>query len=312
MSFGWPWALALLALIPAVLVAMWVLTRRRPPSGIAFPDLDILAAAAPPPRKRRFIPLALATLGASALVVGLARPETTRVVPREQATIVLAIDVSGSMEADDVKPTRLRAAQDAAGRFAEKVPRQYQIGLVTFSGVATTVLPPTTDRPALRQAIESLVADGNTAIGDAVVSSLDAIRSTQPQAGDVLSSARVLLLSDGSNRVGVPLDEAAELAKKARVRVFTVALGTPDGVTPDGISVPPDVEALKRLAKDTGGIGYESRDAESVGTVYDNLGTFIGTDRVPAEATAWWALGGSILLALAALAGWRFAPRVRS
>ena len=312
MSFAWPWALALLALIPAILAAMWVLTRRRRPSGVAFPDLDILTAAAPPPRKRRFVPLALATFGSAALVVGLARPQTTRVVPREQATIVLAIDVSGSMAADDVKPTRLRAAQDAAERFAEKVPRQYQVGLVTFSGVATTVLPPTTDRPALRQAIESLVADGNTAIGDAVASSLDAIRSTQPDAGDALRSARILLLSDGSNRVGIPLEEAAERATKAKVPVFTVGLGTPDGVTPDGIPVPPDVDALKKLAKDTGAVGYESRDAESVGKVYENLGTFIGTDRVPAEATSWWALAASLLLALAALAGWRVAPRVRS
>lgn len=312
MSFAWPWALALLALIPAILATMWALTRRRRPAGVAFPDLDILAAAAPPPRKRRFVPLALATLGAATLIVGLGRPQTTRVVPREQATIVLAIDVSGSMEADDVQPTRLRAAQNAAERFAEKVPRQYQIGLVTFSGVATTVLPPTTDRPALRQAIESLVADGNTAIGDAVTSSLDSIRSTQPAAGDTLQSARILLLSDGSNRVGIPLEEAAARAKKAGVPVFTVALGTPDGVTPDGISVPPDVDALKKLGSDTGGVGYESRDAESVGKVYENLGTFIGTDRVPAEATAWWAFGGSLLLALAALSGWRFAPRIHA
>lgn len=310
MSFQWPWALALLPLVPGGLGAWWFLSRRRRPTGVAHPDLDLLRSIALPPRRRRFVPIALLAASTSAFVVGLARPESSRVVPREQATIVLAIDVSGSMEADDVKPTRLRAAQDAALQFARTVPRQYQIGLVTFSGVATTVLPPTTDRVALEQAVNGLVAEGNTAIGDAVMASLDAIRQTQPEANGPLRSARILLLSDGSNRVGVTTDVAGDAAKKLGVPVFTVALGTQDGVTPDGISVPPDVRALKRLAEQTGGRGYESRDAESVSDVYKNLGTFIGTDRVPAEATALWALAGSILLALAAATGFRYAPRL--
>ena len=313
MSFFWPWALALLFLIPSTSAAVWWSRRRRTRPGVAHPDIDLLVSLGSAPSWRRFLAPVLALLAFAALTVGLARPKTTTDVPREQATIMLAIDTSGSMGASDVAPYRLRAAQDAAERFAERVPRQYQVGLVTFAAQASLVVPPSTDRIALKSAIEGLNADGDTAIGDAVLASIQAIIQTQPGV-EKLVSARVLLLSDGKNHAGASVEDAIAKAKSVGVPVFTVALGTPDGTLPNGTGgytpVPPDVENLKKLATETGGRAYQSRDAGSVGAVYEHLGTFIGTDSVPSEATGWWALAGALLLAAAAAAAWRFGTRL--
>lgn len=310
MSFYWPWALLGLPAAAALLFGVHRWRRRRPPTdGLPFPDLDLLNEAATPPRLRRRLAPALAMLAGLLLIVGLARPQTTRDVPRERATIMLAIDVSGSMAADDVSPYRLRAAQDAALRFAEEVPRTYQVGLVSFSAGASVLVPPSTNRDALRQGIESLVPGGATAIGAAIVGSLDAIRDTQGGAtqGD---AARILLLSDGSNSSGISVPEAVRQADEAKVPVFTVALGTPDGRLPDGREVPPDVAALAAIAEDTGGNSFESRDAASVSEVYAELGSFIGTEKAQGEATARWVGAGLVLLLAAGAAWWRFGSRL--
>ena len=155
---------------------------------------------------------------------------------------MLAVDVSGSMAADDVAPYRLRAAQDAALTFADEVPRQFQVGLVSFSGQANLLVAPTTDRAALRRAIDGLTPDGATAIGEAVLTSLDAIRTAQNAGGEgqPLESARIVVLSDGATTVGVAPQQAAAEAKQAGVPIYTVALGTADGVLPNGQPVPPD------------------------------------------------------------------------
>ncbi len=313
MSFFWPWALALLGLIPIVAAAVWVARRKRTRPGVAHPDIDLLVSLGSAPSWRRFVAPVLALMALVALTVGLARPKSTTDVPREQATIMLAIDTSGSMGASDVAPYRLRAAQDAAVRFADRVPRQYQVGLVTFAAQASLIVAPSTDRIVLKSAIEGLTADGDTAIGDAVLTSIDAIAATQPGVEKLVSS-RILLLSDGKNHAGASVEDAIAKAKSVGVPVFTVALGTPDGALPNGqggyTPVPPDVENLRRLASETGGRGYESRDAGSVGAVYEHLGTFIGTDSVPSESTGWWALVGSLLLAGAAASAWRFGTRL--
>lgn len=312
MSFQTPWALLLLLLIPlgSALYVVWKRRGSRP--AVPFPDLDILAAAAPPPRLRRHLPVALLALALVGGVFALARPEVTTTVPRDRATIMLAIDVSGSMKADDVAPYRLRAAQDAAITFADTVPRHFEVGLVGFSGSASVLLQPSTDRIALKQGIEALVPDGSTAIGDAVLASLDAIRATQPEA-TTLQSARILLLSDGKNQQGVSVAEGADAAKAAGVPVFTVALGTADGIIYGSggyIPVPPDPEALGALATTTGGEFFESQDAGSVKKVYENLGTFIGTRNVEREVTAWPAGIAALLLLVAGAAAWRFGPRL--
>lgn len=201
MSFANPWALLLL--IPLLAgAAWWVLRERRGTRAAAVPfaDLDLVAVAAPGRRWTRWLPGTLLLLALTGFTFALARPEAVTAIPREEGSIMLAIDVSGSMAADDVAPYRLRAAQDAAKTFADTVPRQFQVGLVAFNGQADILLPPSTDRAALKRSIDSLVADGATASGEAILSSLDAIRSTQPGA-QKLRSARVLLLSDGANTV---------------------------------------------------------------------------------------------------------------
>jgi Ca-activated chloride channel family protein len=311
-SFGQPLLLLLLLAVPLVLALVVWWRRRRPAAGIPYPDLDVIAAADPGGRMRRHLPLALALLALAGLVFALARPEVDRQVPRERATIMLAVDVSGSMAATDVDPYRLRAAQDAALTFIEEVPRQYQVGLVSFSGQANLLVAPTTDRAAMRRAIETLAPDGATAVGEAIVSSLEAIRSVQPRAdGDGrLEAARIVVLSDGATTVGIPPQVAAQDAAEAGVPVYTVALGTEDGVLSNGQPVPPDPVGLREIAEVTGGEAYESDDAESVSAVYERLGSFIGTESVRSEVTAWPAGIAAALLVLAGAAAWRFSPRL--
>jgi Ca-activated chloride channel family protein len=311
-SFGQPLLLLLLLAVPLVLALVVWWRRRRPAAGIPYPDLDVIAAADPGPRMRRHLPLALALLALAGLVFALARPEVDRQVPRERATIMLAVDVSGSMAATDVDPYRLRAAQDAALTFIDEVPRQYQVGLVSFSGQANLLVAPTTDRAAMRRAIETLTPDGATAVGEALVSSLEAIRSVQPRADadGRLEAARIVVLSDGATTVGIPPSVAAQDAAEAGVPVYTVALGTDDGVLSNGQPVPPDPVGLREIAEVTGGEAYESDDAESVSAVYERLGSFIGTESVRSEVTAWPAGIAAALLVLAGAAAWRFSPRL--
>ncbi|MGA0068333.1 MAG: VWA domain-containing protein [Miltoncostaeaceae bacterium] len=309
-SFASPWALLLLIPLCAG-VAWWMLRERRGSrrAAVPFADLDLVAFAAPQRRWTRWLPGSLLVLALIAFTVALARPESVTSVPREEGTIMLAIDVSGSMAADDVSPYRLRAAQDAAKTFAERVPRQFQVGLVAFNGQADVLLPPSTDREAFKRSVDSLVADGATASGEAIISSVEAIRSTQPGA-EKLRSARVLLLSDGANTVGTMPQDAAQVAKEAGVPVYTVALGTAEGVLPDGRAVPPDPASLAAVAEITGGEAFESKDAESVRTVYEDLGTFVGTKTIMSEATAWPTAIAALLLMLAGVAAWRVGPRL--
>jgi len=173
----------------------------------------------------------------------------------------------------------------------------------------TTRPNPTTDRVALDRAIETLRADGATAIGEAIFASLDAIRSTQPGVTK-LRSARILLLSDGENTTGRPTDQATQAALEANVPVATVALGTPDGILPNGRPVPPNPQALRAVAESTGAVSYESRDSESLSGVYEKLGSVIGTEQVLDEVTAWPAGIAALLLMLAGVAAWRFGARL--
>lgn len=312
MSFQQPLLLLALLAVPlaAALVVWW--RRRRPVEGVPFPDLDLIARADPGPRRRRHLPLILALLALTGFTLALARPQVFRDQPRERATIVLAVDVSGSMSADDVDPYRLRAAQDAAQTFADEVPRQYQVGLVSFSGQANLLIAPTTDRDALKRAIEGLRPEGATAVGEAIETSLSAIRSAQGVGDDGrrLEAARIVVLSDGATTVGIPPSLAADDAKDAGVPVFTVALGTQDGTLSDGTPVPPDPDGLRQVADITGGDAYESTDAASVSAVYQRLGSFIGTERVRSEVTAWPTGLAAVLLVMAGVAAWRLGPRL--
>lgn len=298
MSFQAPVFLAGLAIVPLALAAL-ALARRRPARYVVrFPALSTLQAVMPRvPRWRRILPTALLCLALAGLVTALARPEATVAVPVERASVVLVTDTSGSMDATDVSPTRLAAAKSAGERFLKRVPKELQVGLVAYADGPHTVLKPTQDREQVRSTLASLTADGGTATGDALASALSTLdRSGKKNA----PPAAIVLLSDGASQSGRNPDEVASEAKAAGVPIYTVALGTADGVveTPDGqiLQVPPDPEALRRLAETSGGRAFTAQDADALDSVYETLGSRIGTRKEKREISAGFAAAGLLLL----------------
>ncbi len=197
----------------------------------------------------RHVPAALLLAALAALLVALAKPQTTVAVPVEKASVMLVTDASGSMRADDVSPSRLAAAQQAGRNFLDKVPDELQVGGVAFSDVPQSVAPPTTDRADVRSLIDSLQADGGTAAGDALQSALDALDDAGV-GGQNRPPAAIILLSDGATTTGADPVEVAREAGKRNIPIYTVALGTPDGTVPGGfggsIPVPPDPGDARR------------------------------------------------------------------
>jgi Ca-activated chloride channel family protein len=333
-SFAAPAWLLLLLVIP-VLIAFYVWTqRRRARWSVSFTNLDVLAkVAATRPAWRRHVPAALYLLALSALLLGIARPESTIKVPREQATIVLALDGSGSMRATDVEPTRLTAAQDSARAFIDQLPDKFQIGVVSFADQAQVLNQPTTDRVAVIESIDSLVADGPTAMGDAVNLALEIGRadegssapspppSTAPTPGvspapspspdgnsptdDRLDA--IVLLSDGYNTSGaVPPLDAAERARALGIPVYTIALGTPEGTVevpdrfgiPRVIRVPPDYQTLAAMAETTGAETFTAPSEDDLTRIYEDLGSRIGFVDEKKEITSRFAVAGALIALL--------------
>jgi Ca-activated chloride channel homolog len=320
-----------------------ILVRRRPIRyAVRYPALDVLAEVARRERRGRWVSAALLLLALTALLLGAAKPTARVPVPREEATVMLVVDVSGSMEADDVKPTRLDAARDAAGRFLDRLPARFQVGLVIFSSQAETLVPPTTDRTAIRDALASLRPDGSTAMGDGLSNALDAIVAarqagagsggsgggtpdpggagpggTDPGAGTG-APAVTLLLSDGANMAGVNPLEQAERARELSVPVYTIALGTADGVLQrrdalGGIRiqpVPPDPDTLARIAEATGARFFQAPTSRNLNQVYESLGSHIGFRTEEREITVAFAAAALILLAAAGALRARRAARL--
>jgi Ca-activated chloride channel homolog len=314
MSFAWPIALAGFGVVALALVAYVIAHRRRRRYVVRFTNLALLENIVPStPRWRRHIPAALTLLALSALVVGMARPQVAVAVPREEATVILAMDSSGSMTATDVEPTRMAAARDAASSFVEGLPEGFQVGVVSFSNEADVVVPPTSEREEALAALESLEADNGTALGDAIVRSVDlglTTLDTEEIAADEDTPLVVLLLSDGANTTGdfEPL-EAAQKAADAGVPVYTVALGTDEGTVqgPDGfgglrtIRVPPDPETLSAVAEQTGGKFFEAADEDALRSVYDEIGSQVGVEREQRELTVAFTAAGAALLLVGAV-----------
>jgi Ca-activated chloride channel family protein len=312
MSFGWPIALSGLALVALALIAYLVAQRRRRRYVVRFTNLDLLEnVVADSPRWRRHIPAVLTLLALSALVVGMARPQVAVAVPREEATVILAMDSSGSMTATDVEPDRMTAAREAASSFVDGLPDGFRVGVVSFSNEADVVVPPTADHDEALRGLSALRADNGTALGDAIARSVDlGVTSLDEQlaaAKDSETPVVVLLLSDGANTTGdyEPL-EAAQKAKDAGVPVYTVALGTDEGTVqgPDGyggmrtIRVPPDPETLSKVAELTGGKFFEAADQDSLRSVYDEIGSQVGVEHKQRELTVFFTAAGAALLLL--------------
>ena len=223
MSFLEPLRLLLLLALPVLIAAYVVMQVRRGRYAVRFTNLALLDKVAPArPGWRRHLPAAAFLLMIGLFVTGFARPAADMRVPREQATIMLALDVSHSMQATDVRPNRLEGAKEAARTFLEQVPDRFNVGLVSFSGAAAVAVPPTTDRRALVAGIDELRLGPRTAIGEGVIVSLDAIAGFGAQFGQEAPPARIVLLSDGTNTAGREPEEAARRATQARVPVSTM------------------------------------------------------------------------------------------
>jgi Ca-activated chloride channel homolog len=321
-SFAWPQALALLALLPVAVWAWVAADRRRKRQASAFGNPELLPGLVDSePGRRRWVP-PLVMLGALAiLVVGLARPHALLPVKREEATVVLVLDTSRSMAANDVQPSRIQAARKSATDFVERLPEKYRLAIVSFSTKAEVVLPPSVDREAARAALRQLRLGAGTAIGDAIARALSLVVQTrqpaqqgaQPGQGgqadpqDVLPSS-ILLLSDGAQTVqGIRPLQAAQRARRLGVRVSTIALGTRDARVqvplPGGltqlVSVPPDPQTLRQVATATGGKFFQAPSAEQLDDVYRELGSRLGSERRRVEVTS-YAAGAAAALLLAA------------
>lgn len=308
MRFEQPMWLWLLLIAAALAIGYVVAQRRRSGYAVRFATLPMLEKVTPRrPGWRRHAP-ALAFLAAIVvLVIAIARPVADVRVPRERATVIVALDVSNSMTATDVPPNRLDVAKQAAADFVQDLPEQFNVGLVQFSGAAAVVTPPSTDHEATIAALEGLRTGGGTAIGDAVQTALQSITSVDAQASEDPPPARVVLLSDGANTAGRPVDQAAESAKQAGVPVSTIAYGTPEGsVTIEGrtVQVPADTETLESLATATSGTSYQAGSDAELRDVYSDLQSSIGWTTQQREITtlvAGIALGAALLAGLASL-----------
>jgi Ca-activated chloride channel homolog len=284
MTFQSAWRLWLLAGVAALIVLYVVLQRRRSKYAVRFTNLPLLERVAPTrPGWRRHLPALLFVIMMALLVVGFARPAAAVQVPRERATVIVAVDVSPSMGADDVSPDRLAAARSAAHDFVDLLPPEFNVGLVAFAGTAQVVVAPVTDREALRAGIDSLdtgtIALPGTAIGEAIAASLQAVRTVDPRAAEEPPPARAVVLSDGANTTGrTPSDAAAEAAA-ADVPVDTILVGTADGVIQQNgreQPVPVDGDTLTAVAEATGGSYHEAATADQLRDVYADIGGSVG------------------------------------
>jgi Ca-activated chloride channel family protein len=318
----WPGLLWALLLVPVALAAYLLAQRRRSRYTVRFTNLDLLAnVVSAKPGWRRHVPPAFYLLALAALLVSLARPQAVALVPKEQATVILVMDVSGSMNATDVQPTRLVSAQRAAASFVQRLPEKFRVGIVSFASTAQTLSRPTADRPTVYEAIESLHAEGATAMGDGIERALDIKRPPgSPSTGSTVRPAPnpqgqqgsgedaplvILLLSDGANTQGraQPMEAAAD-AKALGVPVFTIALGTDQGMVdvPDEtgnlrrIPVPPDKLTLQRIAETTGARFFAAPSSRDLKDVYRELGSKIGFVKEKQEITVVFAATGLLFL----------------
>jgi Ca-activated chloride channel family protein len=306
-QFREPLLLLGLVLVPFALAAYVASQRRRRRYAVRYTNVDVLASVARRVGWTRHVPAALALLAVATLVVALARPERTVAAEQREAIVVMVTDTSGSMMATDVQPNRLTAAQTAARALADKLPRDFRLGLVGFGSSASQLVEPTTDKARVIAAIDALRVAGGTAMGDGLEMGLNAARTPVTDATGLPRRlpAAVVLLSDGSNTHGEadPLT-VAERARKVRVPVYTVALGTPEGYLErpqaDGsvrrVPVPPDIGTLQEIARETRGRFYQASDVKRLQEIYAGLGTRFATKREKQEVTAAFAGGGLVLL----------------
>ena len=293
--------------VAALAVAYVLVQTRRTAYTVRFTNLELLGTVAPKrPGWRRHAVAGVFLASITVFVLAFAQPARDEQVPRERATVIMAIDTSLSMEATDVAPNRLEAAQLAALDFVEVLPDKINLGLVTFNGNAVVRVPPSTDREPVIRAIENLELGEATAIGEAIFTSLDAIDSVPPDEEGTQPPARIVLMSDGETTVGRPNEVAVDAALEADVPVSTIAFGTDSGTieVPESgiIPVPVNGEALGEIAEQTGGTAFTAETADELTAVYENIGTSVGFETEEVEITSVFVgLGLVLMMATAGL-----------
>lgn len=319
-SFLSPGRLWLLTLVVALLAVYVFMQFRRSRYTVRFSNLTLLDKLAPKrPGWRRHLSAGLLLAALTASVVAFAKPVQTTKVAKERSTVILAIDVSLSMAATDVKPSRLEAAQSAAKDFVEILPPNINLGLISFAGTARLLVPPTQDRDQVMTAIDNLKLDKATAIGDAVKLSLDVIANQSVDGESADPRAAVVLISDGETTVGLPTADSIPLANEAGVPITTIAYGTPDGTIVvdefgDGngqlTRVPVNVAELAGLAEGTGGQAFTAESAADLSGVYENLGSSIGYELELTEVSDRYVLIAIVMMVAAAAASLRWSDRL--
>jgi len=344
-SFDQPLLLLTLLVVPAAIALYLLAGRRRMRYAISFTNLDVLEGVLGGRLWRQYVPFGLFLLALAALCLGVARPQRATFVPKDRATVILVVDVSRSMEAKDVKPSRIGAATAAVRVFLKRVPKRVRVGLIAFAGEPAVAVPPTTDRRLVREALDTIQwypSFGGTAIGDALAAAvklgqqavkdengnLASVRAAPPptQARGLVS---ILFLSDGAQTRGElqPLD-GADRARAAGIPVYTIALGTPNGTLqfgfggrpPQGtpnpfgngrtVPVPPDPDTLHAIANRTGGQFFAARSAESLRAAYTKLGSRLGRRPGESEITYGFLVGAAALLLAAGLLSAAWSPRL--
>jgi Ca-activated chloride channel family protein len=321
MSFIWINMLWLLLLVPVLVLVYILLQRRRQKYAVRYASLSLVKdALGKGPGVRRHIPPILFLIGLAVVIVALARPAATVVLPSQQGTVILTLDISGSMRADDMQPNRLEAAKAAARAFVEKQPKNVRIGIVAFSTTSALVQAPTRDRGEVLAAINRLATQRGTAVGNGILTSLRAIfeesesdmsLSLFDSFGEVeslpdvvepgsYSNAVVVLLSDGqSNRGPDPLD-MADRAAMLGVRIYTVGLGSPEGVILNfwgrSIRVRLDEEALKSIARKTDGSYFKADNETDLRRIYETLSTKFVSQREQTEITVFFTAAAALIM----------------
>lgn len=317
LSFGSPFLLLGLVAVPLLFVLASAVRRRRARDVVAFTNLDTLAVVAER-RERRWrgrLPLILIALALAACAIALARPEIEHTVSDRGAAVVLLADVSGSMQATDVRPARIYAAIKAMHGFVDALPPRNEVGLITFSDDVEVAQPLTADRAAIHSALDVLSPEGGTALGTAIesavrtlVSSLTAVGVHRAPGGYL--PAAIVLESDGAqDRGDVSPFAAAQFAKAAGVRIYGVSVGTRLGFVTQGsgllsrsVRAVPSPGTVAMLARETGGRSYDAADAERLDDVFHELGSSVARHREKTEITPWVELAAAVLLVAGILA----------
>ena len=309
-GFATPWWLLLLIPIALIGAGYWVAQRKRRRAVMRFTNLDLLERVAPKaPNWRRHVPAALLAVSLILLTIGLAGPTAQTKVARNRATVFLVIDVSLSMRATDVTPSRIAAAKDAASKFVRELPPTINLGLESFAGTPAILVPPTTNRDEVTQQVHSLKLAESTATGEAIATALngiDAFNASIPGSEGGPPPARIVLMSDGKQTVGRDEFEAAAAAAQKHIPISTISFGTDYGsisipeVNGQQVQVPVDDASLSEVARISGGNFYPATSNLELHKVYDTLREQIGFQTVEADASKPWLILGTLISLIAA------------